>query len=81
MNGYQLGGKPFGEKLTGNPLLRDPGDFIIFEEMKQEEFLKKVGIYSRYLSQFLNEENTPRILETIRELEGIRQQAEKEKVE
>ena len=49
--------------------------------MKQEEFLKKVGIYSRYLTQFLNEENTPRILETIRELEGIRQQAEKEKVE
>ncbi len=49
--------------------------------MKQEEFLKKVGIYSRYLTQFLNEENTPRILKTIRELEGTRQQAEKEKVE
>ncbi len=49
--------------------------------MKQEEFLKKVGIYSRDLPQFLNEENTPRILETIRELEAIRQQAEKEKVE
>ncbi len=62
-------------------MLRDPGDFIIFEEMNQEEFFKKVGIYSRYLHQFLNEENTPQILETIRELEGIRQQAEKEKVE
>ncbi len=49
--------------------------------MNQEEFLKKAGIYSRYLHQFLNEENTPQILETIRELEGIRQQAEKEKVE
>lgn len=49
--------------------------------MKQEKFLKKARIYSRYLTQFLNEENTPRILETIRELEAIRQQAEKEKVE
>ncbi|MCH7570636.1 MAG: hypothetical protein IH919_08750 [Deltaproteobacteria bacterium] len=49
--------------------------------MKQEEFLKKVGVYSRYLTQFLNEENTPRILDTIRELKGIRQQADKEKVE
>ena len=58
-----------------------PRGIIIIEEMKQEEFLKKVGIYSRYLTQFLNEENTPRILETIRELEAIRQQAEKEKVE
>ena len=62
-------------------MLCDPRGFIIIEEMKQEEFLKKVGIYSRYLTQFLNEENTPRILETIRELEAIRQQAEKEKVE
>ncbi len=58
-----------------------PRGIIIIEEMKQEEFLKKVGVYSRYLTQFLNEENTPLILETIRELEAIRQQAEKEKVE
>ncbi len=58
-----------------------PRGIIIIEEMKQEEFLKKVGIYSRYLTQFLNEENTPRILDTIRELKGIRQQADKEKVE
>ena len=62
-------------------MLCDPRGFVIIEKMKQEEFLKKVGIYSRYLTQFLNEENTPRILETIRELEAIRQQAEKEKVE
>ena len=62
-------------------MLCNQRDFIIFEEMKQKEFLKKVGIYSRYLTQYLNEENTPRILETIRELEGIRQQAEKENVE
>ena len=58
-----------------------PRGIIIIEEMKQEEFLKKVRVYSRYLAQFLNEENTPRVLETIRELQGIRQQAEKEKVE
>ncbi len=58
-----------------------PRGIIIIEEMKQEEFLKKVGVYSRYLTQFLNEENTPRILDTIRELKGIRQQADKEKVE
>ncbi len=49
--------------------------------MKQEEFLKEVGIYSRYLTQFLNEEDNPRVFETIRELEQIRQQAEKEKGE
>ncbi len=49
--------------------------------MKQEDFLKKVGIYSRYLTQFLNEEDTPNILDAIRNLENIRQQAEKEKVE
>ena len=58
-----------------------PRGIIIIEEMKQEEFLKKVGVYSRYLTQFLNEENTPRILETIRELKGIWHQAGKEKVE
>ncbi len=62
-------------------MLCDRKGFIIIEEMKQEEFLKKVGIYSRYLTQFLNEENTPRILETIRELKGIWHQAGKEKVE
>ncbi len=54
---------------------------LSLEGIKQEDFLKKVGMYSRYLNQFLNEEDTPRILESIRELEAIRQQAEKEKVE
>ncbi len=49
--------------------------------MKEEDFLKKVGIYSRYLNQFLNEGDVPKILETIRDLEKIRQQAEREKVE
>lgn len=49
--------------------------------MKEADFLKKVAIYSRYLTQFLNEGDAPKILETIRELEKIRQQAEKEKIE
>ena len=43
--------------------------------------MKKVGIYSRYLTQFLNEGDIPRILETITDLEKLRQQAEKEKVQ
>jgi len=49
--------------------------------MKEEDFLKKIGIYSRYLAQFLNEGDVPKILETIRDLENLRQQAEKEKIE
>jgi len=49
--------------------------------MKQEEFLKKVGIYSRYLTQFLNEGDIPKILETIKELEQIRERADREKIE
>jgi len=49
--------------------------------MKEEEFLKKVGICSRYLAQFLNEEDIPNILDTIKDLESLRQQAEKEKVD
>lgn len=49
--------------------------------MKQEDFLKKVGIYSRYLTQFLNEGDLPKILESIKELEELRKQAEKEKIE
>jgi len=49
--------------------------------MKEEDFLKKVGIYSPYLAQFLNEGDVPKILETIQDLEKIRQQAEREKVE
>ena len=49
--------------------------------VKEADFLKKVGIYARYLTQFLNDSDVPKILETIRELEKIHQQAEKEKVE
>ena len=53
----------------------------IVKNVKEEDFLKKVGIYSRYLTQFLNEGDIPKILETIRDLEKIRQQAEQERVE
>lgn len=49
--------------------------------MKETDFLKKVGIFARYLTQFLNDSDIPKVLETIRDLEKIRQQAEKEKVE
>lgn len=49
--------------------------------MKEADFLKKVGIYARYLTQFLNDSDVPKILEAIKDLEKIRQQAEKEKVE
>lgn len=48
--------------------------------MRREEFLKKVAIYSRYLTQFLGEDDIPKILETIKDLERVRRQAEKEKV-
>lgn len=49
--------------------------------MKQENFLKKLGIYARYLNQFLDEGDMPRILETIKDLEEIRKQAETEGIE
>ena len=49
--------------------------------VKEADFLKKVGIYARYLMQFLNDGDVPKILDAIKELEKIRQQAEKEKVE
>jgi len=58
-----------------------PGNFAIVNVVKEADFLKKVGIYSRYLTQFLNDGDIPKILDAIRELEKIRQQAEKEKVE
>ncbi len=58
-----------------------PRKFAILEDMKEEEFLKKVGIFSRYLAQFFNEEDIPNILDTIKDLERLRQQAEKEKVD
>ena len=49
--------------------------------MKQEDFLKKAGIYVRYLNQFLDEGDVPRIFETIKELEEIRKRAETEGIE
>lgn len=42
--------------------------------------MKKVAVYSRYLAQFINEGDVPKILDTINELEKLREQAEKEKV-
>jgi hypothetical protein len=56
-------------------------ELIILVAMKEDDFLKKVGMQSRYLAQFLNDGDVPKILETIRELEEIRKQAEKERVE
>jgi len=49
--------------------------------MRQEDFLKKLGIYARYLNQFLNEGDVLRILETIRDLEEVRKQAERDGIE
>lgn len=49
--------------------------------MKQEDFLKKLAIYSRYLNQFLDEGDVARILETIKDLEEIRKQAETDGIE
>lgn len=49
--------------------------------MKQEDFLKKLGVYARYLNQFLDEGDVPRILETLGDLEEIRKQAERNGIE
>lgn len=49
--------------------------------MKQDDFLKKLGVYARYLNQFLDEGDVPRILETLRDLEEIRKQAERDGIE
>lgn len=49
--------------------------------MTQEGFLKKVGIYARYLNQFLDEGDVVRIVETIKDLEEIRKRAERDGVE
>ena len=51
------------------------------ESMKQENFLKKVSVHARYLNQFLNEGDIPKVLEAIRDLEEIRKQADKEGIE
>jgi hypothetical protein len=62
--------------------------FLVYDEkfgyrglMTEEDFLKKVGIYSRYLVQFINEGDVPKILDAIEELEKIRKQAEAEKIQ
>lgn len=57
------------------------GKILYPETMKQEDFLKKVGVYARYLTQFLSDGDIPKIIETIRDLEKIREQAERERVE
>jgi len=49
--------------------------------MKQDDFLKKLGVYARYLNQFLDEVDVPMILETIKDLEEIRKQAERDGIE
>lgn len=49
--------------------------------MKHEDFLKKLATYARYLNQFLGDGDVPRILETIKDLEEIRRQAETEGIE
>ena len=49
--------------------------------MKQEDFLKKLGICARYLNQFLDEGDSARILETIKELEEIRKRAQGDGIE
>lgn len=44
--------------------------------MKREDFIKKLAVYAAYLNQFLGDEDVPKILETIRDLEELRKQAE-----
>lgn len=44
--------------------------------MTKQEFLKKAEMYARYLNQFLSDGDLPKVLETIRELERLRRQAE-----
>ncbi len=60
--------------------LCSPEKFAIVDGVTEEDFFKKVGIYSRYLAQFLNEGDVPKVLDAIKELEKLRQQAETEKV-
>lgn len=38
--------------------------------MTEEDFFKKVGIYSRYLMQFINEGDIPKVLDAIKDLEN-----------
>jgi hypothetical protein len=69
------------EKAPGPTFVVCRGKIRYPETMKQEDFLKKVGVYARYLTQFLSDGDIPKIIETIRDLEKIREQAEREKVE
>ena len=57
-----------------------PEKFAIVGSMTEEEFFKKVEIYSHYLAQFLSEGDVPKVLDAIKELEKLRQQAETEKL-
>jgi hypothetical protein len=56
------------------------GEIRYRDSMTEEEFFKKVGIYSHYLAQFLDEGDVPKVLDAIKELEKLRQQAEAEKL-
>ena len=49
--------------------------------MIQEDFLKKVGIFVRYLNQFVDDGDVMRIFETIKDLEEIRKRAETDGIE
>ena len=60
--------------------LCSPEKFAIVDGVTEEEFFKKIGIYSRYLMQFISEGDVPKILDAIKELEKLRQQAEAEKL-
>jgi hypothetical protein len=61
--------------------LRSPAKLAIVDAMTEEEFFKKLGVYSRYLTQFINEGDIPKILDAIKDLEKFRQQAENEKIQ
>ena len=71
------------DKRSSSPLQDSSGARFEYgvTYMRQEDFLKKVGVYARYLTQFLGDGDIAKIIETIRELEKIREQAEREKIE
>jgi hypothetical protein len=61
--------------------LRSPAKLAIVDGVTEEEFFKKIGIYSRYLMQFIHEGDIPKILDAIKDLEKFRQQVEAEKIQ
>jgi hypothetical protein len=67
--------------LGAGDFLRSQAKLVIVGGMTEEDFFKKVGIYSRYLMQFINEGDIPKVLDAIKDLEKFRQQAETEKIE